>query len=242
MPRYARSVVGQLIQFLQFLCRTSSAAASTPSESRARCPSRSAGRCTHPEKVLFPEDGITKGDLAAYYQAVAPVMLTHLAGRPITMERYPAGIGEKGFWQKDVSRLPRVVGACRSAQEGWRRAPPDRHRRAVAAVDHEPEHCHTAHLDLARAASGRSRSLRVRSGSVGRRRDGVVQGGARAARPARGTDIDVVDQNVRLEGLHIVVPRPRASHGRAIRGPICQTGANPSRGRSRWWNRADRSS
>jgi bifunctional non-homologous end joining protein LigD len=59
---------------------------------------------THPEKVLFPDDGITKGDLAAYYEAVAPVMLPHLRGRPITMERYPAGIGQKGFWQKDVSK------------------------------------------------------------------------------------------------------------------------------------------
>jgi bifunctional non-homologous end joining protein LigD len=59
---------------------------------------------THPEKVLFPEDGITKGDLAAYYEGLAPVILPHLRGRPVTMERYPAGIGEKGFWQKDVSK------------------------------------------------------------------------------------------------------------------------------------------
>jgi len=59
---------------------------------------------THPEKVLFPDDGITKGDLAAYYEAMAPVILPHLRGRPVTMERYPAGIGEKGFWQKDVSK------------------------------------------------------------------------------------------------------------------------------------------
>jgi bifunctional non-homologous end joining protein LigD len=59
---------------------------------------------THPEKLIFPEDGITKGDLAAYYEAIAPVMLPHLRGRPVTMERYPSGIGEKGFWQKDVSK------------------------------------------------------------------------------------------------------------------------------------------
>ena len=59
---------------------------------------------THPEKVMFPEDGITKGDLAAYYEAVAGAMLPHLRGRPLTMERYPAGIGKKGFWQKDVSK------------------------------------------------------------------------------------------------------------------------------------------
>jgi bifunctional non-homologous end joining protein LigD len=59
---------------------------------------------THPEKVLFPEDGITKGDLAAYYEAMAPVTLPHLRGRPVTLERYPAGIDKKGFWQKDVSK------------------------------------------------------------------------------------------------------------------------------------------
>ena len=59
---------------------------------------------THPEKLLFPDDGITKGDLAAYYEALAPVIIPHLSGRPITMERYPAGIGKKGFWQKDVSK------------------------------------------------------------------------------------------------------------------------------------------
>lgn len=57
---------------------------------------------SHPEKVLFPDDGITKGEVAAYYGAVAPLMLPHLVGRPVTMERYPAGIGKKGFLQKDV--------------------------------------------------------------------------------------------------------------------------------------------
>ena len=57
---------------------------------------------THPEKVLFPADGITKGELAAYYALVADVMLPHLRGRPITMERFPSGIDKKGFLQKDV--------------------------------------------------------------------------------------------------------------------------------------------
>jgi bifunctional non-homologous end joining protein LigD len=54
--------------------------------------------------VLFPADGITKGEVARYYETIAPVMLPHLIGRPVTMERYPNGIGQKGFWQKDVSR------------------------------------------------------------------------------------------------------------------------------------------
>jgi bifunctional non-homologous end joining protein LigD len=59
---------------------------------------------THPEKVLFPADGITKGDLAAYYEAIAPIMIPHIRMRPVTMERFPAGIGKKGFIQKDVSK------------------------------------------------------------------------------------------------------------------------------------------
>jgi bifunctional non-homologous end joining protein LigD len=59
---------------------------------------------THPEKVLFPDTGITKGEVAAYYDDVAPVMLPHLRRRPITMERFPGGIGQQGFIQKDVSK------------------------------------------------------------------------------------------------------------------------------------------
>lgn len=57
---------------------------------------------SHPEKVLFPDDGITKGELADYYEMVAPVMLPHIVGRPVTMERFHRGIGEKGFFQKNV--------------------------------------------------------------------------------------------------------------------------------------------
>ncbi len=59
---------------------------------------------THPDKVLFPDDGITKGDLAAYYGAMAPVLLPHIRRRPVTLERAPSGIGKPGFIQKDVSR------------------------------------------------------------------------------------------------------------------------------------------
>jgi bifunctional non-homologous end joining protein LigD len=59
---------------------------------------------THPDKVMFPDDGITKGELASYYEAVAPFMLPHIRQRPVTMERYPAGIGEDGFMHKDVTK------------------------------------------------------------------------------------------------------------------------------------------
>jgi bifunctional non-homologous end joining protein LigD len=57
---------------------------------------------THPDKVLFPADGITKGDLADYYRMIAPHMLPHIVGRPVTLERFHRGIGEKGIFQKNV--------------------------------------------------------------------------------------------------------------------------------------------
>jgi hypothetical protein len=94
---------------------------------------------THPEKVLFPDDGITKADLAAYYESVAAIMVPHICGRPVTLERYPAGIGGKGFWQKDVSRISRVAGTGRGTEER-RDSPPSDQRHAIAPLDGEPEH------------------------------------------------------------------------------------------------------
>ena len=53
-----------------------------------------------PDKVLFPEDGLTKADLVEYYTAVGGTMLPHVAGRPVAMRRFPDGIGEVGFFEK----------------------------------------------------------------------------------------------------------------------------------------------
>jgi len=55
---------------------------------------------THPHKVLYPKDGITKADLAAYYQAVWPHMGPLLKDRPLTIHRYPRGLGQGGFYQR----------------------------------------------------------------------------------------------------------------------------------------------
>ncbi|OBH58538.1 non-homologous end-joining DNA ligase [Mycobacterium sp. E2479] len=58
---------------------------------------------THPDRVMFPENGITKSDLAEYYGEVAETMLPHLKGRPLTVQRFPRGIGENGFVQQDFA-------------------------------------------------------------------------------------------------------------------------------------------
>lgn len=57
-----------------------------------------------PEKVLFPADGYTKADLAAYYDAVAETMLPYLAGRPLSVQRYPDGIDGQSFFEKNAGR------------------------------------------------------------------------------------------------------------------------------------------
>lgn len=57
---------------------------------------------TNTDKVLFPADGITKGDLINYYHRVSKYMLPHLTGRPLTMQRFPEGIGKDGFFQKSA--------------------------------------------------------------------------------------------------------------------------------------------
>jgi bifunctional non-homologous end joining protein LigD len=58
---------------------------------------------SRPDKALFP-DGITKADLAGYYEAVAPAMLPHLAGRPLNLERYPDGIEAQRIMQQRAGK------------------------------------------------------------------------------------------------------------------------------------------
>ncbi len=55
------------------------------------------------EKILFPGEGITKGDLINYYYSIAPIMLPYVNKRPISMHRYPNGIDHEGFYQKNAS-------------------------------------------------------------------------------------------------------------------------------------------
>lgn len=56
------------------------------------------------DKVLFPRDGYTKGDLIAYYRAVAPYILPHLRDCPLTLQRYPDGIEGPSFFEKHLPK------------------------------------------------------------------------------------------------------------------------------------------
>jgi bifunctional non-homologous end joining protein LigD len=56
------------------------------------------------DRVLFPDDGITKGDLFSYYERIAPVLVPHLRDRPFTMKRFREGIAGTGFFQKQAPK------------------------------------------------------------------------------------------------------------------------------------------
>lgn len=79
-------------------------------------------RVTHPERVIDAATGITKGELVAYYAAVAPLMLPHLQDRPVAMLRAPAGVAGQKFFQKhaDERALPELQRLPRSLDPGHR--------------------------------------------------------------------------------------------------------------------------
>jgi bifunctional non-homologous end joining protein LigD len=89
--RHARVAAGGAPAALR---SSSSRAAAVPTAGRAPV------AITHPGKVLDPESGLTKQQLADYYWAIAPRMLPHIAGRPLSLVRCPDGVGHPCFFQK----------------------------------------------------------------------------------------------------------------------------------------------
>ncbi|MDV7699088.1 DNA ligase D [Chryseobacterium soli] len=85
-----------------------------PKEMKAKTPTKNAEKekevtlnkhtvkLTHQDKIYFPKDGITKGDVVKYYQSVAEYILPYLKNRPLSLNRFPNGIEESGFYQKDA--------------------------------------------------------------------------------------------------------------------------------------------
>jgi bifunctional non-homologous end joining protein LigD len=89
------------------------------------------------DKVFWPEEGITKGDLLRYYRDVAPALVPHLADRPFTMKRYPDGVEGGFFFQKDAPKhMPRWI-PRRKFWASTRDRPPKRRLIDFALVNDE---------------------------------------------------------------------------------------------------------
>lgn len=61
-------------------------------------------KVTNADRVVFPEVGVTKGDVVTYYHRISELLLPHVAGRPLVIQRFPHGISEAGFYQKNTPR------------------------------------------------------------------------------------------------------------------------------------------
>jgi bifunctional non-homologous end joining protein LigD len=83
-------------------------------------------KLTNREKVLYPRAGFNKGDLIDYYAAIAPVLLPHLAGRPLTLKRYPDGVEEPYFYEK----------RCPTHRPEWISTAPIQNERATGTIDY----------------------------------------------------------------------------------------------------------
>ena len=78
--------------------------------------------CSNVDRVVFPEHGITKGEVIAYYRDVAALMVPELRGRPLTVVRYTKGIDRGGFYQKHYQKhfpawVDRVAAGTRTVVE-----------------------------------------------------------------------------------------------------------------------------
>jgi bifunctional non-homologous end joining protein LigD len=103
----------------------SPASSGAPSPGVAGAPVEVAGvALSHPERVLYPEQGVTKADLARYFESVADWILPHVAGRPLTLVRCPQGRARTCFYQKHAREgLPRAVRSIELRESGGKDEP-----------------------------------------------------------------------------------------------------------------------
>ncbi|WP_024802118.1 non-homologous end-joining DNA ligase [Nocardia sp. BMG51109] len=160
---------------------------------------------THADRVLFPRDGITKGGLVDYYSEVAEVMLPHLRSRPLTLWRYPRGIGAQGFVQQDFAKsMPDWMSRAEMEKEGGTVVHPVADRRE-ALVWLANQDCITLHTWLSRQSHEPDRlvfDLDPSSDDFG-----AVRGTARAcAGVLDDLGLATYVQTTGSRGLHVVVP------------------------------------
>jgi bifunctional non-homologous end joining protein LigD len=173
---------------------------------------------THPDRVLFPDDGITKADLVDYYDAVAGVMLPHLKGRPLTLWRYPRGIDEQGFVQQDFAgSVPDWMGSAEVAKEGGTVVHPIADRReALAWLANQ--NCITPHSWLSRRDRLDEPDLIVFDLDPSTTAFAPVRAAARACADVL-EDLGLASyvKTTGSRGLHVVVPLSRGADFDTVR-------------------------
>ncbi len=171
------------------------------------------------DKVLFPDDGITKADLAEYYCRIAKVTLPHYRGRPVTMQRFPDGIAKSGFFHKNIpDHFPDWIKWVEVPKEGGT----VRHvlvTSAATLVYLADQGCITPHLAVARADNPDKPDRLVFDLDPSDEDFAKVQAVARAVKA--GLDrhkLTSFVQTTGSRGLHIVLPLDQSAGFEALRG------------------------
>jgi bifunctional non-homologous end joining protein LigD len=167
---------------------------------------------SNPAKVLFPRDGITKADLATYYEEIAGTMLPHVRDRAVTMHRFPDGIRHEAFIQKDVPEyFPDWIerATLKKARGSVTHVVIDRSATLVYLAD---QACITPHVWLSRIDRPHHPDRLIFDLDPSGRTFEPVVAAARALRE-RLEAIDLVPflMTTGSRGLHVVVPVDRSA-------------------------------
>ncbi len=174
---------------------------------------------THPDKVLFGKDEITKADLAAYYGAVAETMLPHIRDRPLSLQVFPGGIGRPGHFMKQIpAYFPDWVARVELPKRGGTVthvvAQNADTLRILAQHNAITPHVPTARLDR----PDRPDRLVVDFDPEGERDwPDVVDGARRAAGLLREAGLEPFAMTTGSRGLHVVAPLRREASYEDVR-------------------------
>ncbi|HYT27280.1 MAG TPA: non-homologous end-joining DNA ligase [Actinomycetota bacterium] len=172
-------------------------------------------------KVFFPDAGVTKGDLVAYYRDVAGVTVPHLRDRPLTLQRFPDGLGGQGFFQQDASdHFP-----------AWVRRVPVERRGKGGTVGHVVADDAATLVYLANQAVVTFHAWTSRAGALDRpdlvvfdldpdagQGLDVVRAAARAVRAAvEGVGLSPFVQTSGSKGFHVLAPLDGGADGEAVK-------------------------
>jgi bifunctional non-homologous end joining protein LigD len=161
---------------------------------------------TNRDKVIYPRDGLTKGDVVDYYSKISGSILPHVRDRPISMLRYPNGIDADSFFQKQASGFPPWFRTAKVRKKGGQVVHAICEKEADLAYLANLA-CLTPHVWLSRVGSLERPDRMVMDMDPSDRDFGVVKDAARSAREelkALGLEPFVMTTGSR--GLHVTVP------------------------------------
>ena len=165
------------------------------------------------QKALFPDSGITKRDLARYYESVADTMLAHVKDRAVTMHRYPNGIDEKPFYQKKAPKyFPEWVARAEVPLETGGTRPQVVLTAAATLAFLADQACVTPHVWLSRVDKLETPDWLVFDLDPGRRGFAEVREAAGWIRETlTELELPAFLQTTGSRGLHVIVPLKRTA-------------------------------